>query len=61
MERLEKIFLVVAKGFQEVIVPVKSDVFARDTRTSQVYAYNVRWTRKLIFLSLIEVVNNDLY
>jgi hypothetical protein len=52
---------VVAKSFQEIRVPVKSDVPARDTRTSQVYVYNVRWTRKLILLSLIAAINNDVY
>jgi hypothetical protein len=52
---------VVAKGCQEIIVPLKSDVPARDTRTSQVYEYNVRWTRKLSLLSLIAVKNNDVY
>jgi hypothetical protein len=39
--------LVVANGFQEIRTPVKSDVPARDTRTSRVYMYNVRWTSKL--------------
>jgi hypothetical protein len=53
--------LVVAKGFQEVRVHVKSDVPARDRRTSQVYVYNVRWTRNLSLMSLIEAVNNDVY
>jgi hypothetical protein len=43
----------VEKVFQEIRVPVKSDVPPQDTRTSQVYAYNVRWKRKLIFLALI--------
>jgi hypothetical protein len=52
---------VVAKGCQEVRVHVKSDVPARDTGTSQVYAYNVRWTSKLSLLSLIAAVNNDVY
>jgi hypothetical protein len=53
--------LEVAKGFQEIIVPLNSDVPARDTRTNQVYAYNVRWTSKLSLLSLIAAVNNDVY
>jgi hypothetical protein len=52
---------VVAKSFQEIRVPVKRDVLAQDTRTSQVYAYNVRWTSKLSLLSLIVAVNNDVY
>jgi hypothetical protein len=52
---------VVAKGFQEIRVPIKSDVSAQDTRTNQVYAYNVRQKIKLILLYLIEEVNNDLY
>jgi hypothetical protein len=52
---------VVAKSFQEIRVPAKSDVPARDTRTSQVYMYNVRWTRKLSLLSLIAEVNKDIY
>jgi hypothetical protein len=52
---------VVAKSCQEIRVPVKSDVPARDTRTSQVYAYNVRWTSKLSLLSLIAAINNDVY
>jgi hypothetical protein len=52
---------VVAKSCQETKVPVKSDVPARDTRTSQVYVYNVRWTSKLSLLSLIAAINNDVY
>jgi hypothetical protein len=52
---------VVAKGFQEVIVPVKSDVPARDTRKIQVYAYDVRWKSKLRLLSLIAAVNKSIY
>jgi hypothetical protein len=50
-----------AKGCLEVRVPVKSDVPARDTRTSQVYAYNVRWTSKLSLLSLIAALNKSIY
>ena len=53
--------LVVAEGFQEVRVPTKSDVPSRDTRTSQVYVYDVRWTSKLSLLSLIAAVNNTIY
>jgi hypothetical protein len=52
---------VVAKGFQEVRIHVKSDVPTQDTRTSQVYAYNVRWTIKLILMSLIEAIKNYVY
>jgi hypothetical protein len=39
--------LVVAKGFQGVRTPAKNDVPTRDTRTSRVFMYNVRWMRKL--------------
>jgi hypothetical protein len=53
--------LVVANIFQEIRIPVKSDVPARDTRTNQAYAYNVRWTSKLIFFSLIATINNVVY
>ena len=53
--------LVVAKGFQDVRVPIKIDVHARDTRTGQVYAYNVRCTRKLTLLSRIAAIKNDVY
>jgi hypothetical protein len=52
---------VVAKSCQEIRVPVKSDVPARDTRTSQIYVYNVRWTSKLSLLSLIAAVNKSIY
>jgi succinate dehydrogenase/fumarate reductase-like Fe-S protein len=52
---------VVAKSFQEIRVPVKRDVPARDTRKSQAYEYNVRCTRNLILLSLIEAIKNDVY
>jgi hypothetical protein len=53
--------LVVAKGCQEIRVPVKSGVPARDTRINQLYAYNVRWTSKLSLLSLVTAMNNDVY
>jgi hypothetical protein len=53
--------LVVANGCQEIRTPAKNDVPARDTRTSRVYMYNVRWTSKLGLLSLIAAVNNDVY
>jgi hypothetical protein len=53
--------LVVAKSCQEIRVPAKSDVPSRDTRTSQIYAYNVRWMSKLGLLSLIAAVNKNIY
>jgi hypothetical protein len=53
--------LVVANGCQEMRTPAKNDVPARDTRTSRAYMYNVRWTSKLGFLSLIAAVNNNVY
>jgi hypothetical protein len=51
----------VAKSYQEIRGPVKSDVPARDIRTSRVYVYNVRWTSKLSLLSLIKAINSDVY
>jgi hypothetical protein len=52
---------VVSKGFQEVRIPMKSDVPSRDIRTSKVYVYNVRWKRKLILFSPIVAIKNDVY
>jgi hypothetical protein len=45
--------VVIANSFQEIRTLTKSDVPTRDTRTSRVYVYNVRWTRKLSLLSLM--------
>jgi len=52
---------VVDESYQETKVPVKSGVPARDTRTNQVYMYNVRWKNKLSFMPLISVVTKDIY
>jgi hypothetical protein len=40
IDALERVS-VVSKTFQEIRVPVKSDVPTRDTRTIQIYVYNV--------------------
>jgi hypothetical protein len=53
--------LVIANSRQEIRTTAKNVLPARDTRTSQAYMYNVRWTSKLSLLSLIAVVNNNVY
>jgi hypothetical protein len=53
--------LVVANGCQETKKPAKNVVLARDTRTSEAYMYNVRWTSKLRLLCLIAAVNKSIY
>jgi hypothetical protein len=52
---------VITNSCQEIRTPMKSDIHARDTRTSRVYMYNVKWTSKLGLLSLIAAVNNNVY
>jgi hypothetical protein len=42
----ERVF-VVANGFQEIRTPTNNDVPSRDTRTNQIYMYNVRWKSRL--------------
>jgi hypothetical protein len=53
--------LVVANSFQEIRTPAKNDVHSRDTRTSRLYMYNVRWRRKLGLISRMSAVKNDVY
>jgi hypothetical protein len=56
----ERVWMV-ANGFQEIRTPAKNVVPSRDTRTSRAYMYNVRWKCRLSLLSLIAVVNNNVY